>query len=329
VTAINEATRFLFPLTAPGTVVRVCNDRLAFPGATAANGKIVTDPSQCDRVFKIKSKKPTWLLNVDYKPTGDLLLYAKWARGYRAGGIAVLNLGLEEWQPEKLDTYEVGVKASFRGAVSGYFNAAAFYNDFTNQQLVSTTKDKVTGVAQGPAIVNAGSSTIKGLEIDSAITLFDSLNLSVGYTYLDTKIKKLVAPSSPIYDIDLLAHEGDPLPQVPKNRVTASAKYTLPLGDSAGRLSVGATFVHTDRQFFNRNSNPAYLYLPATDLLNLNANWDDVLGAPVDLAVFVTNVTNELVPVTNGGEYQSLGYESQQYAAPRMWGVRLRYKFGD
>jgi iron complex outermembrane receptor protein len=280
-------------------------------------------------VFKIKSKKPTWVINVDYKPTDDLLLYAKWARGYRAGGIAVLNLGLEEWQPEKLDTYEVGLKATFRGAVRGYFNAAAFYNDFTDQQLVSTTRDRVTGVAQGNAIVNAGSSTIKGLEVDSSITLFDSLNLSVGYTYLDTKIKDLITPTSQIYDIDLLAREGDPLPQVPKNRVTASAKYTLPLDASVGDISLGATFVHTDKQFFNRNSRPDYLYLPATDLLNINVNWDNVMGAPVDLAFFMTNVTDELVPVTHGGEYQSLGYESVQYAAPRMWGVRLRYKFGE
>ena len=63
-------------------------------------------------------------------------------------------------------------------------------------------------------------------------------------------------------------------------------------------------------------------------MLNLNLNWDDVMGMPVDLAVFVTNVTNELIVVTNGGEYKSLAYESQQYAAPRMWGARLRYKFG-
>ncbi len=328
VTAINEATRFYFPLTAPGTVVRTCNDKLQFPGTGPNGGKIITDPAQCRRVFNIKSKKPTWVLDADYKPTDDLMLYAKWARGYRAGGIAVLNLGLEEWEPEKLDTYEIGVKASFRGAVRGYFNAAAFYNDFTNQQLVSTTRDKVTKVSQGNAIVNAGSSTIKGVEVDAAVTLFDSLNLSVGYTYLDTKIKELVAPASPIYDIDLLAREGDPLPQVPKNRVTATAKYTLPLGDSAGELSIGATFVHTDKQFFNRNSRPDLLYLPSTDVLNLNLNWDDVMGAPIDLAAFVTNVTNELIVVTNGGEYKSLAYESQQYAAPRMWGVRVRYKFG-
>jgi iron complex outermembrane receptor protein len=325
--AINEATRYLYfpPITSPtGTnPIRICNDRLTF------GFKIIADPALCRKDFRTTSSKPTWTIDLDYKPTPDLMFYGKYSRGYRAGGIAVLNLGLETWQPEKLDTYELGLKASFHGAVRGYFNAAAFYNDFTNQQLVSTTRDKVTGVAQGNAILNAGSSTIKGFEIDSAITLFDSLDLALGYTYLDTKIKKLVVPVSPIYNLDLLVKEGDPLPQVPKNRINISAKYTLPLDESTGRISFGATFVHTDKQFFNRNSAPGYVNLPASDVLNLNANWDHVLGKPVDLSVFVTNVTNELIDVVHGGEYASIGYESVQYAAPRMWGVRLRYSFGE
>jgi iron complex outermembrane receptor protein len=325
--ALNEATRYLYfpPIPSPtGTnPIRICNDRLTF------GFKIVTDPGQCAKDFRTTSSKPTWTIDLDYKPTDDILLYAKWSRGYRAGGIAVLNLGLETWQPEKLDSYEIGLKASFHGAVHGYFNAAAFYNDFTNQQLVSTTRDKVTGVAQGNAILNAGSSTIKGFEIDSAITLFDSLDLALGYTYLDTKIDKLDVPVSPIYNLDLLVKQGDPLPQVPKNRINVSAKYTLPLDDSLGKISFGATFVHTDEQFFNRNSAPGYVNLPASDVLNLNANWDHVLGQPVDLSVFVTNVTNELIDVVHGGEYASIGYESVQYAAPRMWGVRLRYSFGE
>lgn len=330
ITAVNEATRFYFPLTAPGTVVRACNDALAFPGPISGRLQVpLDDSSACNRRFKTTSKKPTWVIDLDYKPIDDLLLYAKWARGYRAGGIAVLNLGLEVWEPEKLDTYEIGAKYSFRGAVKGYFNVAAFYNDFTNQQLVSTTRDKVTKISQGNAIVNAGSSTIKGIEVDSNITLFDSLNLAVGWTYVDTKIKKLNPPVSPIYDIDLLAREGDPLPQVPKNRINASATYTLPLDDSIGAISIGATYVHTDKQFFNRNSHPSLLYLPPSDLLNLNVNWKDVLGQPFDLAFFMTNVTNEAIHVVHGGEYKSLGFESIQYAAPRMWGFRLRYKFGE
>ena len=97
-----------------------------------------------------KSKEPTWLIDLDYKPIPDVLIYAKWARGYRQGGVNPSNIGLETWEPEKVDTYEVGTKASFSGALRGFINIAAFYNDFTNQQLQAinrlgaTDRDKAT-----------------------------------------------------------------------------------------------------------------------------------------------------------------------------------------
>jgi hypothetical protein len=42
----------------------------------------------------------------------------------------------------------------------------------------------------------------------------------------------------------------------------------------------------------------------------------------------VTNVTNDIYPVANGGGLTSTGFENFNYAAPRMWGFRLRYSFG-
>jgi iron complex outermembrane receptor protein len=193
---------------------------------------------------------------------------------------------------------------------------------------VTTTRNKATGNAGGNAIVNAGQSTIKGFEVDSAVTLFNSLDRSAGYSYLDTKVKKLTIPVSPIFDLLPLVGEGDPLPQVPKNRLTLSAKYTLPLDESLGKLSIGGTFVYTDKQFFNKNSPANLKYLAASNIVNLNVNWDHVAGQPIDLAFFVTNLTNKVVPVVNSGEWSFYGYETVQYGAPRMWGFRLRYSFG-
>ena len=51
--------------------------------------------------------------------------------GYRQGGISPIATGAESWGPEKIDSYEVVAKASFRGSVSGFFNIAAFYNDLS------------------------------------------------------------------------------------------------------------------------------------------------------------------------------------------------------
>lgn len=71
-----------------------------------------------------------------------------------------------------------------------------------------------------------------------------------------------------------------------------------------------------------------YGTLPPSDLLNLDANWNSVGGAPIDLSVFMTNVTNERVwlSITNGWN----GFANQTVipGEPRMFGARVRYRFG-
>ena len=96
----------------------VCNDTLRFQSAGGLPLTVPT-PDSCRFNLKQKSDKATWLVDLDYKPIDDVLLYAKYARGYRQGGINMTNVGIEIWGPEKVDTYEVGAKTSFGGPVPG------------------------------------------------------------------------------------------------------------------------------------------------------------------------------------------------------------------
>jgi len=289
------------------------------------------DPRQCDSGPLVhKSKKPTWLIDLEYKPVTDVMIYAKYARGYRQGGVDPSVISLETWQPEKVDSYEIGAKTSFSGTVRGYFNFAAFYNDFQNQQLSITVVGRPgTGITGARAIVNAGKSRLWGLEADASITLFDSLRLDAGYTYLNTKLQEFVPPTLPVdspYLPPVPLNVGGDLPLSPHHRVTLSANYTLPLDESIGRVSLGATYVYTDKQVATDQS--PFGVLPSSNLLNLNLNWDSVGGLPVDLSAFVTNVTKEKFPLNVGNSWAS-GYETFIPNVPRMYGLRLRYRFGD
>lgn len=303
-----------------------CNDTVRF-----GSGQVSTR-EQCLAAFSTKSEKPTWMLGLDYKPTDDILLYAKYSRGYRTGGINTTSIGLEGWGPEKVDTYEIGAKASFRGAVPGYFNLAVFHNDFSDQQLVVQGVSNVPGFSGSAPTVNAGKSRIQGAEIDSSVTLFDSLRLDLGYTYLKTKLRSITIPPfpNPPYSALLpLSPVGGPLGLSPKHRLSITGTYTLPLDSSIGDISLGATFVHTGKQFFSQNTLPEYQFLPASDLLNLNVNWDNFMGQPVDLSFFVTNVTKEVYHTAITGSYRGNGFEPLFMAPPRMWGVRMKYRFGE
>ncbi len=119
---------------------------------------------------------------------------------------------------------------------------------------------------------------------------------------------------------------GSPLSLSPKNRVQLTASYALPLDASVGEISFGGTFVHTDKQIAHTAS-PSGL-LPATNLLNLNVTWKDMLGQPVDLAFFMTNVTNEAFAVNDGNFLASFGFDAVPVNEPRMWGFRMKYRFG-
>ena len=333
----NEATRisYSFPVTPP------------FTGPAVAR---CTDPSTnptCSQTLEQKSDKPTWLVGLDYKPTDDVLVYGKYARGYRAGGVFT-NAPIDHrtFEPEQVDNYEVGLKTTFRGPVRGTFNVAAFYNDFSNQQLqfgFDARVDPATGasapVSPTTAIINAGKSRIYGAELDASIAPVEGLTLDLSYTYLKAEIRKIAAvdTTDPNYQPQTTEIEpGSPLVLSPENKYSVSGNYTLPLPVSIGRISVGATFVHTDEQLTSyAYQAPAILAafgrdlgtIPARDLLSLNASWESIAGSPVDLSAFATNVTQEeyyqFVPglATSGAEFAVLG-------EPRMYGVRLRYRFG-
>jgi iron complex outermembrane receptor protein len=327
-----------------------------FPPFTGAATKSCTDPTTaptCYAAYQEKSSKPTWLIDLDYKPTEDVLTYAKYARGYRAGGVTS-NAPIDHrtFSPESVDDFELGLKTAFRGAVRGTFDVDLFYNNFTNQELQFGFNAKVnplTGasapVSPTTAIINAGKSRIYGAEVDASlipfpsITALEGLVFSIDYTYLNATIQKIAAVTTadPNYTPDVSAiAPGSPLVLSPKNKYSLTANYTLPLPASIGRIIFGANFVHTDEQtttYVYQNAPILAAFgsnlglLPSTNLLNLDLSWDSIAGSPVDLSFFATNVTQKnyynFVPglASSGAEFAVLG-------VPRMYGARLRYRFG-
>jgi iron complex outermembrane receptor protein len=331
----NVAENLSIRFPAPNTPQFTCHNVLLFNSNPATlDPLVVSGQAQCHHEISIKSKRPTWLIDLDYKPTDDILIYAKWARGYRQGGINPNNLGLEVWGPEKVDTYEVGAKTSFRGAVRGNFNIAAFYNNFTDQQIaanllpLSTFQGRLGGAQ---AIVNAGKSRIWGVEVDASIRPFRGFSLDVGYTYLHTKLLEIsLPPTPPVYQpIFSTAEVGGPLALSPKHRLTVTGAYTLPLSEDIGQITFSATYTYTSANNATAPVVTPIFKIPAVNLVNLNASWKNMFGGPIDSSFFMTNVTNEKYIVFPSASYGSFGWDGGPTNLPRMWGFRLKYHFGD
>jgi iron complex outermembrane receptor protein len=330
VTDDSRRITYSFPVLPPftGAPTGVCTDAASAP--------------TCFEPLKESSQAPTWLIDLEYKPTNDIMAYGKYTRGYRAGGVfSNAPTNYRTFQPEKVDTYETGIKTSFAGPVPGTFDATAFYNNFRDQQL-QLGFDAAPGAAVSPttAIVNAGKSRIWGTEIEASIAPVTGLVFDASYTYLNTKITSIasVVSTDPNYVIASAAPVGAPLVLSPKNKYVISGTYTLPLADRIGRVSAGLTFRHEDKQLANyAYTSPVnvaamggnYGTLAARNLLDANAAWNSIAGSTFDLFLFGTNLTNKQYVVgVSGLGSPGLGFETETLGQPRMYGVRVRYRFG-
>ena len=292
----------------------------------------VAGVSDCAVHFSKSSDAPTWVVGLDYQVVQDLMLYGKYSRGYRQGGVQPFSVsGFNTFGPEQVDTYEVGFKSSFRAPIKGTFNVAAFYNDFTDQQL-QLGFGSLQGAAGNAAIVNAGKSAIKGLELETTLVPVTGLHLSFSYAYLDTKVKELDLPTldpNSVYNVlSASTFKGDPLPFSIKNKLSASANYTLPLDRSVGQVVAGLTYTWQDKQFVaNPNVNP-YGEIPSYSLINANLAWNSIAGSNVDFAIFVTNLLDKEYRSGISNSWSSFGFETEIPGEPRMYGGRVRINFG-
>jgi iron complex outermembrane receptor protein len=311
----------------PGLGSQLCSDNGTLP--------------VCKNSLVQKSQAPTWMIDFDYVPVQDVLLYAKYTRGYREGTInPTAPAGLQLVQPEKVDTYEVGEKYAFHGPIAGTINGALFYNDFRNQQIQTgfNPNPLVPGGSPSAAPLNAGKSRIWGAELDSSVRLFAGARVDLGYTYLNTRIQQVnpaTLPPTSLYVIAPGFHVGDELELSPRNKLSVTPAYTLPLPDTIGAVTLAATWTYTGKQLANYadRTEPAlaqYSYVDATKLLNLNVNWINIMGKPIDLSVFATNVTKEeyfTFCSGLGGGIGSNGFETCDPGAPMMFGARVKIRY--
>ncbi|MGB1876039.1 MAG: TonB-dependent receptor, partial [Rhodospirillaceae bacterium] len=188
---------------------------------------------------------------LEYQATDTNLLYASASKGVKPGGVSTIAgtaPGNGRFFPEKLWNYEIGSKNSFAdGRVVA--NVAGFYMDYSGKQV--TLLEPNPNNAQGNDLVvrNAGSARVYGLELELAANPTDELNLSLGYTYLDSKYTDFVVTTTSALGIALAGNctpialpnglgscstdfSGEPLERTPKHALTLAASYRTPVSNS-------------------------------------------------------------------------------------------------
>lgn len=107
----------------------------------------------------------------------------------------------------------------------------------------------------------------------------------------------------------------------------------LPIAERLGDLSFFVNYAHNSSQHTEATvvapQQPGEK-LDAFGLLNMSLDWNNIAGSGLDAGLYVTNATNKLYRISNTDVYQggSLLSWATIYGEPRMYGLKLRYRFG-
>ncbi len=205
----------------------------------ACQGPAVVSGSPCTNLDK-RTKKTDFIhkLNLTYKFTDDVMMYATWSRGFRPGGINRRG-SLPPYGSDTLDNYELGWKTSF-GAVR--FNGAVYQQDWNNIQLSFLGANGLSEVR------NAGIARIRGVEADVSYRA-GGLSLSAGGSFNDATIRRdFCAIANATFDCttpgnDLLAPSGARLPVTAKFKGNVVARYEFPISGMDGHVQFAVNHI--------------------------------------------------------------------------------------
>jgi len=115
-------------------------------------------------------------LSVLYKLTSSTNVYATYSQGFKAAVIEGNGISSLVAAPEKINSYEIGIKTEERNYT---FNAAVYHYDYKNLQA-----EVFTGL--GNVLSNAGRASITGLDLDGSMQVTTEFSVRGGVSWLPT-----------------------------------------------------------------------------------------------------------------------------------------------
>jgi iron complex outermembrane recepter protein len=252
----------------------------------------------------------TYLLTPRLTISPDMMLYARLASGYRAGGPNSGPGVPPEFGPDKTENYEVGMKADFIDH-SVSVDTSVYYIDWHDIQL-----NLLNSSQENSYIANAGEAKSDGVELSIKWNPVAGLAISAWGTWDDAVLTKGFPASSTEY-----GEPGDRLPYSTRFSGNFSLDDQFPLpGGTTGFL--GGTVSYVGDRVGEFQSDPQRQTYPSYTRTDLRA------GIKYDswtATLFVNNVADIRGQLAGG-----LGYVPPfglQYIQPRTVGLTLRKSF--
>ncbi len=195
---------------------------------------------------------------VQYDVGRELMLYATYANGFKAGGYGGLNV-LEVFGPETVDAFEIGAKGSAFGRLLTY-SAALFrseYKDLQEATIVYLPSGSVASITK-----NAASSRSQGVEASMTLRPSRAISFTADLAYLDARYRSfpngactvLATLTAPNCAQDI---SGKRRPFAPKFSGNIGLSLLAPVAD--WQVRVDPTLYFTSKYFQQSNSDSLFV----------------------------------------------------------------------
>jgi iron complex outermembrane receptor protein len=271
----------------------------------------------------------SWEGMLNYKLSDDMSVYARLSNGFRAQSIQGRDIAFEGYpstaEAETIMSMEAGFKSDLLDNTLR-LNGAVFHYTIDDIQLTA-----VGGNGNNVGLTNAGEGQGSGFELDAEFRATEDLTLTAGFSYNKTELLDKTLEISPCGSgactvLDEIGPQGgalvngNPFPNAPETIFTATARYSLPMGDD------GEMFFYGD-----------YAYQGATNLFIYEAeefktDGQFELGLRVgyihydydfEVALFGRNITDE----DNVKAAIDFNNNTGVVNEPTMWGIEFKKNF--
>ncbi len=257
-----------------------------------------------------RSNAFTYLLTPRFKITPDIMLYARAASGYRAGGpnfSTAISGPLSPYTPDKTRNYEVGIKGDALDQRLT-FDASAYYIDWKNIQLLLTNVFSY--------YANAGGAKSQGAELSAELRPLRGMTLATWVAWSNAELTEgLPAGGTPV------GLTGDRLPYSPRFSGNISLDQEFPLtGGITGFVGAAARYVGERAAAFRPSAIAPQPTMASYTQVDLHGG---VRMQSWTLNAFVNNVADER-GLTGIYPYAPSSFN---YIQPRTIGLALAYQF--
>ncbi len=252
---------------------------------------------------------------MEFQVNDDVLAYLSVARGFRSGGFngrALNTASLAPFDPEFVWTYELGLKSRWADDRL-QLNAASFYNDYTDIQLLLVN---ATPAGFEVTTENAASAEVSGFEIEILARPAVGLDLSAAVGYMDSEIKGPPLGSG--------IADGARLMETPEWSMAFGAQYRMPVQD-IGYFTLRADYLYRSEVFHDVKNTPS-IAQEGFGLVNVRLTFER-MNSGWQLALFGTNLTDERYMTTGIEALGFANFAAAQWGRPREWGLSLKYSF--